>query len=54
MIDIDKYMIIIWRDLVNKVSDKRTLYDVKCSKVLEDELDKLNVEKHYIVQEIHT
>ena len=45
MIDIDKYMIIIWRDLVNKVSDKRTLYDVKCSKVLEDELDKLNVEK---------
>ena len=45
MIDIDKYMIIIWRDLVNKVSDKRTLYDVKCSKVLEDELDKLNIEK---------
>lgn len=45
MIDIDKYMIIIWRDLINKVKDKRTLYDIKCSKVLEDELDKLGVEK---------
>lgn len=45
MIDIDKYMIIIWRDIVNKIKDKRALYDVKCSKTLEDELDKLKIEK---------
>ena len=45
MIDIDKYMIIIWRDIVNKIKDKRALYDVKCSKALEDELDKLKIEK---------
>lgn len=40
-IPIDKYMIIIIRDLVNKVHDKRFLYDVKCSKALEDEIIKL-------------
>ncbi len=40
-IPIDKYMIIIIRDLVNKVDDKRFLYDVKCSKALEDEIVKL-------------
>ena len=44
MIDIDKYMIIIWRDIYNKVDNKRALFDVKCSKVLEDELIKLGVE----------
>lgn len=45
MIDIDKYMIIIWRDIVNKITDKRALYDVKCSKTLSDELDKLQIKK---------
>lgn len=44
MIDIDKYMIIIWRDIYNKVSKKKALFDVKCSKVLEDELIKLGIE----------
>lgn len=44
MIDIDKYMIIIWRDIYNKVDNKRALFDVKCSKVLEDELIKLGIE----------
>ena len=44
MIDIDKFMIIIWRDIYDKVDNKRALFDVKCSKVLEDELIKLGIE----------
>ena len=44
MIAIDKYMIIIWRDIYNKVDNKKALFDVKCSKVLEDELTKLGIE----------
>ena len=44
MIDIDKYMIIIWRDIYNKVEKKKGLFDIKCSKVLEDELIKLGIE----------
>ena len=43
MIDIDKYMIIIWRDICDKVEPKTALFDIKCSKVLEDELIKLNI-----------
>lgn len=38
----DKYMIIIIRDIIDKVSKKEFLYDVKCSKSLSDEIDKLN------------
>ncbi len=41
LIPIDKYMIIILRNIINKLDDKRILYDVKCSKALEDEIDKL-------------
>lgn len=37
----DKYMIIIIRDIINKVANKTFLYDVKCSKCLEDEIIKL-------------
>ncbi len=37
----DKYMIIIIRDIINKVSKKVFLYDVKCSKSLSDEIEKL-------------
>ena len=37
----DQYMIIIIRDLINKVSKKEFLYDVKCSKALEDEINNL-------------
>lgn len=44
MIDIDKYQIIIWRDIYDKVSLKKGLFDVKCSKALEDELIKLGIE----------
>lgn len=44
MVEIDKYMIIIWRDIYNKVKNKKCLFDIKCSKALEDELIKLGVE----------
>ncbi len=37
----DKYMIIIIRDLIDKVSKKEFLYDVKCSKSLSDEIERL-------------
>lgn len=40
-IPIDYYMIIIIRDLIPKVKNKTFLYDVKCSKSLEDEILKL-------------
>ena len=42
-IDIDKFLIIMWKYLYDKVDKKECLYDVKCSKALEDELIKLNV-----------
>ena len=37
----DKYMIIIIRDIINKVAKKEFLYDVKCSKSLTDEIARL-------------
>ncbi len=40
----DKYMIIIIRDIINKVTKKKFLYDVKCSKSLSDEIEKLGGE----------
>lgn len=40
----DQYMIIIVRDLINKVSKKKFLYDVKCSKALSDEIERLGGE----------
>jgi len=43
-ISADKYMIIIIRDIINKVDNKKFLYDVKCSKSLEDEINKLGGE----------
>ena len=47
MVDIDKYMIIIWRDLVNRDVAKKTFYDIKCGLCLKDELDKLGIENEY-------
>ena len=44
-IPVDYLMIIMWRELYDKVKNKRALYDVKCSKSLADELDKLGIEK---------
>ena len=40
----DKYMIIVIRDIINKVENKKFLYDVKCSKSLSDEITKLGGE----------
>ena len=40
-IPIDYYMIIIIRDIISKAKNKKFLYDVKCSKSLEDEIIKL-------------
>ena len=37
----DIYMIIIVRDLINKVEKKEFLYDVKCSKSLSDDIERL-------------
>lgn len=43
MIETDKFMIIIWRYLYDKVENKKALFDVKCTKALEDELYKLGI-----------
>ena len=43
MIDIDKYLIIMWRYLYDKVDKKEGFFDIKCSKALEDELIKLGI-----------
>jgi len=43
MIETDKYMIIMWRYLYDKVNKKEGLFDVKCTKALEDEMIKLGV-----------
>lgn len=43
MIETDKYMIIMWRYLHDKVTKKEALFDVKCTKALEDELIKLGI-----------
>ena len=40
----DIYMILIIRDIINKVHKKKFLYDVKCSKSLIDEIEKLHAE----------
>lgn len=41
MIFMDFYAIIIWRDIMSKVANKKALFDVKCSKSLADEVTKL-------------
>lgn len=37
----DMFMIIIWRDIINKVDNKCALFDVKCTKAIADEMKKL-------------
>ena len=41
IIPTDKFMVIVTRYLFPKISDKRTLCDVKCSKIVEEEAKKL-------------
>lgn len=36
-------MVIIWRDIYNKIDKKEGFYDVKCSKVVSDEMIKLGL-----------
>ena len=42
-IEIDKFLAIMWKYLYDRVDKKECLFDVKCSKTLEDELIKLGV-----------
>ncbi len=44
MVETDKFMIIVWRNIYNQVKKKKGLFDVKCTKALEDELIKLGIE----------
>lgn len=37
----DMYMLVIWRSIIDKVENKCALFDVKCSKALADEMEKL-------------
>ena len=46
-LDIDKYMILIWRDLIHKNVDKKTFYDIRCSLALKEELDRLGVDNKF-------
>ena len=47
MVDIDKYMIIIWKSLVNTNVEKKTFFDVKCSLCLKEELEKMNINAEF-------
>lgn len=47
MVDIDKYMIIIWKSLINTDVEKKTFFDVKCSLCLKEELEKMNVNAEF-------
>ncbi len=40
-ISMDQYMIVMVRDLLSKSTNKRVLYDIKCSKTLVDEIKRL-------------
>ena len=51
MIETDKFMIIMWRYLYDKVDNKKALFDVKCTKALEDELLQSNIEQEILIQE---
>lgn len=41
IVPIDKFMVIVLRHYFPKIQDKRTLYDVKCSKIVSEEAEKL-------------
>lgn len=43
-ISADLYMLIIYRNIINNMNNKKALFDVKCSKTLIDELKKLSIE----------
>ena len=37
----DMYLIALWRDIIDKVENKCALHDVKCTKAIADEMEKL-------------
>jgi len=39
----DMYMLIVYRNIVNNMKNKKALFDVKCSKTLIDEIEKLGL-----------
>jgi phosphomannomutase/phosphoglucomutase len=43
IIPTDHLMILIYRNLIDKLKNRKAIYDVKCSKTLIDELDKLGL-----------
>ena len=47
MINMDEFMIIVWRNLVHTDVLKKTFFDVKCSLALKEELDKLGVSHEF-------
>ena len=46
-VNMDEFMILIWRDLVKTGVRKETFYDVKCSLALREELDKLGIKNEF-------
>ena len=44
MVPIDQYMILMMRDILPKTDKKRILFDVKCSKAVEDEAKRLGAQ----------
>ena len=44
IIKADLYMLIVYRNIVDTMKNKKALFDVKCSKTLIDELEKLGIE----------
>lgn len=46
-INMDEFMILIWRDLVLKDVRKDTFFDVKCSLTLKEELDRLGIKNEF-------
>ena len=47
MIDIDKYLLIMWKYIYKKVDKKEAFFDIKCSNTLERELTKLGVKSNW-------
>lgn len=45
IISSDVYMTIIYNNICGRMKNKKALFDVKCSRTLTDELDRLNIEK---------
>ena len=43
LVKTDMFMLIIWKDLVNKCKNKTASFDVKCSKALKEGLEKLGL-----------